>query len=97
MGRRLGSEDQSLLVWGWRGQVMDGSQDEVALICNYFGGREGDSGLSELEGSLNDLIKAIAVYSQRVVPKNANLGFLYEVATAKASLSCLCAKNMKVK
>lgn len=56
---------------------MDCSQDEVALICNYFGGREGDSGLSKLEGSLNDLIKAIAVYSQRVVPKNANLGFLY--------------------
>lgn len=56
---------------------MDCLQDEVALLCDDFGGREGCSGLSELEGSLNGLIKAIAFYSQIVVPKNATLGFLY--------------------
>lgn len=76
---------------------MDCLEDEIALICNYSGGREGCFGLPKLKRSLNDNIKAIAFYSQIVMPKNANLGFLHKrqgvFGAAKASLSCLCAKD----
>lgn len=66
---------------------MDCIEDEIALICNYFGSREGFSGLSKLERSLNDIIKAMAFYSQIVMLKNANLGFLRKCNESVEELS----------